>query len=94
MISLPNFSEFTESVNADQELNETNYCDQQTVTMEFTFEEHNLLNDILCHALDGMYIAVPSICELPRDNEIRERYEMLDEMKEKSYKLWSQRFGN
>jgi len=62
--------------------------------MEFTFEEHDLLNDILCHAADGIYIAVPSICELPINSEIRQRYETLEEMREKSYKLWSERFDN
>ncbi len=76
------------------ELNETNYCDQQPVRMEFTFEEHDLLNSILNHAIDGMYLAIPCIYDFPKDSEIRQRYEMIDEMKEKSYKLWSQRFGN
>ena len=76
------------------ELNETNYCDQTPVTMEFSFEEHDLLNDILCHAFDGMYIACPNFYELPEDSEIRQRYEMLEHMKNHSYSLWAQRFGN
>ena len=99
MISLPNFSEFTESVNADQELNETNYCDQQTVTMEFTFEEHDLLNDILNHALETIDFAIGSTLifdayELDKASEIRQRYEMIEKMKKRSYELWSKRFGN
>jgi hypothetical protein len=28
------------------------------------------------------------------DSEIRQRYEMLEEMKEKSYALWRNRFSN
>jgi hypothetical protein len=76
------------------ELTEENYCDQQPVTMEFTFEEHDFLNDILCHASDGMYVACPSFHDFPEDSEIRQRYEMLEEMREKSYKLWAKRFGN
>jgi len=94
MISLPNFAEFAESVNSDEELTESNYCDQQPVTMEFTFEEHDLLNSILCHASDSMDLAIPCVFDLPEDSEIRQRYEMLSRMKTYSYSLWSTRFGN
>lgn len=76
------------------ELNETNYCDQQPVTMEFTFEEHDLLNSILCHASDGMDLAIPYIYDLPEDSEILQRYKMLEEMRNRSYDLWKTRFGN
>ena len=76
------------------ELNETNYCDQKPVTMEFTYEEHDLLNSILCHAVDAMDLAIPHIYDFPEDSEIRQRYEMLDSLKERSYSVWSDRFGN
>jgi len=94
MISLPNFAEFAESVNSEEELTEKNYCDQQPVTMEFTFEEHDLLNSILCHAIDGMDLAISCIYDLPENSEIRQRYEMLEHMKNHSYSLWATRFGN
>jgi hypothetical protein len=74
------------------ELNETNYCDQQPVTMKFTFEEHDLLNSILVHALDGMYLTIPYIYDLPEDSEILQRYEMLDKMRQRFYDLWAKRF--
>lgn len=73
---------------------EINCCDQQPVTMEFTFKEHDLLNSILCHAVDGMDLAIPYIYDLPEDSEIRQRYDMLEHMKNHSYSLWAQRFGN
>ena len=75
-------------------LTEENYCDQQPVTMEFTFEEHDLLNSILCHAIDGMDLAIPCIYDLPENSEIRQRYELLEHMKNHSYSLWATRFGN
>jgi len=62
--------------------------------MEFTFEEHDLLNSILNHAIDGMNLAVPCIYDFSENSEIRKRYEMLESMKKRSYQLWSQRFGN
>ncbi len=96
MISLPNFAEFAESVNADEELNADNYCNQQPVTMEFTFEEHDLLNNVLNQALDTIDFTLgnSSIYDFDKESEIRQRYMMLDEMKNRSYSIWSQRFGN
>ena len=70
------------------------YYNKQPVTMEFTVEEHDLLNSILCHAVDGMDLAIPCLYDLPEDSEIRQRYEMLDRIKNYSYSLWAQRFGN
>ena len=63
------------------------------VTMEFTADEHDLLNSILCHAIDGMDLAIPCIYDLPEDSEILQRYQMLDRMRNRSYQLWSQRFN-
>lgn len=94
MISLPNFAEYAESVNSEEELNETNYCNQQSVTMEFAFEEHDFLNDLMCHASDGMYVACPNIMELPENSEIRQRFMMLEQMRHKSNQLWKNRFDN
>jgi len=70
------------------------YYNKQPVTMEFTVEEHDLLNSILCHAVDGMDLAIPCLYDLSEDSEIRQRYEMLDRIKKYSYSLWAQRFGN
>ena len=81
-------------MNETVELNETNYCDQQPVTIEFTFEEHDFLNDILRHASDGMYVACPSFHELSEDSEFRQRFRMLEEMRHKSNQLWKNRFNN
>lgn len=70
------------------------YCNKQPATIEFTFEEHYLLNSILCHAVDAMDLAIPCIYDLPEDSEIRQRYDMLEHMKNHSYSLWAQRFDN
>jgi hypothetical protein len=70
------------------------YYDTTPVTMEFDADEHDLLNSILVHALDGMDLAIPCIYDLPEDSEILERYQMLDKIRQRSYDLWSQRFPN
>ena len=69
------------------------YYDMTPVTMEFTADEHDLLNSILVHAIDGMDLAIPCIYDLPENSEIRQRYEMLEHMKNHSYSLWSKRFN-
>ena len=68
--------------------------DTTPITMEFTADEHDLLNNILVHALDGIHLAIPCIYDLPEDSEIRQRYELLEHMKNHSYSLWANRFGN
>ena len=68
--------------------------DTTPITMEFTADEHDLLNNILVHAVDGMDLAIPCIFDLPEDSESLKRYEMLEHMKNQSYQLWSQRFPN
>lgn len=68
--------------------------DESPITLDFTYEEHDLLNSILCHALDGMDLAVPCIYDFSEDSEVRQRYTMLDKLKNRSYDLWAQRFGN
>jgi hypothetical protein len=62
--------------------------------MEFDADEHDLLNSILVHALDGMDFAIPCIYDLPEDSEILQRYQMLDKMRQRSYDLWAIRFGD
>ena len=76
------------------EINETNYCDRTPVSMEFSFEEHDLFNSILTHALDGMDLAIPCIYDLAENSESLQRYEMLEHMRNHSYSLWANRFGN
>jgi hypothetical protein len=68
------------------------YYDTTPVTMEFTADEHDLLNSILVHALDGMDLAIPCIYDLGEDSEILQRYQMLDRIKNRSYDLWANRF--
>jgi hypothetical protein len=74
------------------EMEETSHYNESPITMEFTVEEHDLLNSILCHAIDGMDLAIPCIYDLPEDSDILRRYKMLDSMRNRSYDLWSQRF--
>ena len=77
------------------ELTEENYCDQKPVTMQFSFEEHDFYNEILTHAISSYdFMGFYEIDTLPGDSEIKRKYNMLMEMRERSHKLWVDRFGN
>jgi len=67
--------------------------DQSPVKMEFTYEEHDLLNSILNHAQDSFdLVAYHGIHDLPEDSEIRKRYKMLESLRNRSWELWSGRY--
>ena len=68
-------------------------CDQTPVKMEFTYEEHDLLNSILNHAQDSFdLVAYHGIHDLPEDSEIRKRHKMLETLRNRSWELWSGRY--
>jgi hypothetical protein len=70
------------------EINET------PVTIEYTMEEHELLNDILNLEMDAMDVVLcGEMHSLPKDCQIRIRYELLEAMRQRSLQLWSNRFG-
>lgn len=76
------------------ELNETNYCDQKPVVIEFTFEEHELVKNIIIHAMDSVDILSICVYDLPEDSEIRKRYQTLESLGDKICALWINRFSN
>lgn len=67
---------------------------ESSITIEYTFEEHELLNSVLIHAMDSSDLVLyGAIHDLPEDSEIRIRYELLDSMRRRSVELWSSRFN-
>jgi hypothetical protein len=63
--------------------------------MEFSFREHDLLNQILNHAIDAYdLMGFYEVDMLSDDSEIKQRYNMLMEIKQRSHQLWVGRFGN
>ena len=79
------------------ELTEDNYCDQKPVTMEFTFEEHEILNDMILHAIESYDFATQGLhdmlVDVPMTSEIFTRYQLLTSLKERSFFLWKNRFN-
>ena len=68
---------------------------QDSVTIEFDCEEHDLLVDVIVHAMDSFDFAMyGNVYDLPLDSEIRQRYFMLTELKDRCTSLWSNRFDS
>lgn len=77
------------------ELTEDNYCNQKPIAMEFSFQEHDFLNEVLNHAINAYdFLGFYEIDMLPDDSEIKRNYNMLMDIKQRSHNLWMHRFDN
>ncbi len=65
------------------------------ITVTLTESQHELLNEILVHAIDAYQLVAPyddGLFDLPLDNPIVQRYTMIDNLRETFLELWSDRF--
>jgi hypothetical protein len=65
-------------------------------TFTFTVEEHELLAEILVHAIDSYYLHCPSheeVNQLPETSMIKQRFNTLIQLKDKVTDKWSIRFN-
>ena len=65
------------------------------IDIRLTEAEHELIIDLLVHALDVYQLVAPydsGIHDLPLDNPIVQRYTMVENLRELFYELWSDRF--
>jgi hypothetical protein len=69
--------------------------DQNDITVTLTEVEHELINDILLHALESIHLVAPhdaGIWDLPIDSPILQRYTLIENLKERFNLLWADRF--
>jgi len=67
------------------------------ITITLTESQHELLNDILNHSMDAMNLVMPysaGLHDLPLDNEIVQRYTMIENMRDMLCEMWSDRFSD
>lgn len=70
---------------------------ENDITITLTESQHELLNEVLIHAVDAINLASPygdGMWDLPLDNPIVQRYTMLENMKEMFFELWRDRFSD
>lgn len=67
------------------------------ITITITESQHELMIEIINHALDAMHFAMPygaSSYDIPLENEIVQRWEMTENMRDMFLQLWSDRFND
>lgn len=65
------------------------------INVKLTEAEHELMIDLLVHALESYQLVAPydsGIHDLPLDNPIVQRYDMVDNLRERFMVLWKDRF--
>ena len=65
------------------------------ITVTLTEVEHELINDVLNHALESIHVVAPysdGIWDLPLDNTIIQRYTLIENLRQRFNVLWSDRF--
>jgi hypothetical protein len=88
MISLP-----TPNYPVVEDTNEDSHIAQGDIQVLLTFAEHELINEVLMQASTSFDFACPyGMVDLPIDSEIVQRYTMLQNLSERFYILWSDRF--
>jgi hypothetical protein len=88
MISLPNMNS---NIAIDTDID--SHIEKGDIVVPFTLAEHELMNDIIMNAVNAADFAIPyCLSDLPFDNEIVQRYTMLDNLRERFVYLWADRF--
>ena len=65
------------------------------ITVKLTEAEHELMIDLLVHALESYQLVSPydaGIFDLPLDNPIVQRYDMIENLRERFVVLWKDRW--
>ena len=72
-----------------------NIMNTNDITITLTESQHELLNDVLLHAVEAYQVVAPynsGMYDLPMDNEIIQRYTMLENLREMMIKLMEDRW--
>jgi hypothetical protein len=77
-----------------EDTTDDSHIDQNDVDVTLTFAEHELMCEILRQAVDIMDFAIPyGMFDLPLDNELVQRYTMIENLRERFNTAWSDRFA-
>lgn len=77
------------------EINESNYCDQKPVAIQFSYDEHLLLNHVLDYVLDAYeFVQYEDLHDLPENSTTLQKYQNILSLKEIIHQQWIKRFDN
>jgi hypothetical protein len=89
MISLPTDNS---SIVLDSEDN--SHMETGDVTVPLTLAEHELMLEIVSNTVGYLDFLVPSTYDLPENCEVLQRYDMINNLRERLLILWTDRFTN
>lgn len=67
------------------------------ITITLSESQHELLNDIILHALESYQLVSPyddGMWDLPINNSILQRYTMIQNLREMFNEMWADRFDD
>ena len=76
-------------------VNKTSVMNKGNIVVTLTESQHELINDLLMNAIEGFHLVAPydaGLDDLPLDNEVIQRYTMIENLKEMFFELWTDRF--
>jgi hypothetical protein len=89
MISLPN-----PNYSVVEDTTDDSHIDKNDLNVTVTYAEHELLKEVMLHAVEAMDFACPyGMFDLPLDSEIVQRYTMIENLRERLNTAWSDRFN-
>ena len=68
---------------------------EHDISITFTVEEHEIMNDVMCHVMDSMYFSLGSLYELQRldpESYVAQRHKTLETILHKFHGKWMDRF--
>jgi hypothetical protein len=89
MISLP-----TDNSPIVLDSEDNSHMETGDITVPLTLAEHELMLEIVSNAVDYLDFIVPSTYDLPENCEVLQRYDMINNLRERLLILWTDRFTN
>jgi len=68
---------------------------EHDIALTFTVEEHEIMNEIMCHTLDSMFFSFGNITELHNmdpESYLSKRHKMIEGIMQKFHGKWNERF--
>jgi len=89
MISLP-----TDNSPIVLDSEDNSHMETGDITVPLTLAEHELMLEIVSNAVGYLDFLVPSTYDLPENCEVLQRYDMINNLRERLLILWTDRFTN
>lgn len=78
-----------------EDTNEDAHIDQNDLSITLTFNEHEMLCDVLLQAVNMIEFACPyGYFDLPMESELIKRFSTIENLRERFNESWSDRFKN